>query len=764
MKRKILSLILVIALALGACPLAMATEARETDFFEDQPHTELTFSEIEYRRIDTAPILEAMESIRALSADADEVRTVAAEFESVAEQVMELMTMYILSDILMYQDAANETYASENAYAYSAYLEAADAFSLLIRDILASPCGDWMRQQLSAADAEYYSNYEAQTEDDVRRAQEELALLQEYQMAALRSYAVSYQGRTYDENAVYAALADGSLDAETADGLLTEIVRTQNATLGEVYLRMVRLRQEIAQAAGYDNYGDYAYDMVYTRDYTQEEILPFCRAVASHITPVSNALAALVSLSATDTIFTTDYSGDVAINMIQPYVGQMSSELAEALDYMADHQMYDLAYSESKQGVGFTTMLYSYGAPFLFNQPTGSFYDFSTLVHELGHYNNYYWDGAGWNDAADNIDTAEVHSQGLELLFTHYYGDLFGASAQAAQDYLLMNLTYAMVQGCLFGELEQYVYATEDVTLQQINQKYLELLRTYGMAAADDGRTEAYGWVQIPHLFQSPCYYISYAVSAAGAFSFWRTAQAGDFQAAVDQYLSFVASPAEWGLQESFTALGLPDPLEASYVQTLSQELTEALDAEERLNDAALEALYSDVSAESWYAEYVTALSSAGIVEGYGDGTFRPDGSVTWGEALKLVLLTVGYEEREPLPGGTWASGYQALALELRILEGEVDLNAAITRQETALLLAGAIGLAPSDSPSPFADIDNGYVTALSELDILNGYTAADGAVTFNGGGVLRRSEMCAVLYRTLELLAALSKVAGAAA
>lgn len=763
MKKRALSLILIVALSLSLCPWAMAAETRETDFFEDQPHTELTFSEIEYRRIDTAPILEEMDSIRALAADENQAEAVAQRFQALADQVMELLTMYTLSNILVYQDAANSAYVEENTYTHSAYLETADAFSLLIRDLLASPCGAWMRQQLSQADADYYSTYQAMTSEEMARAQEEQSLLQEYQLASLRSYAVNYQGRTYDENAVYTALAEGSLDAETADGLLTEIVQAQNAALGEIYLRMVRLRQEIAVAAEYENYGDYAYDTVYTRDYTQEEILPFCRAVAANITPVSNSLAALVSLSASDKVFTTDYSGDTAIDMIQPYIGQMSSELAEALDYMVDHQMYDLAYSDSKQGVGFTTMLYSYGAPFMFNQPTGSFYDFSTLVHELGHYNNYYWDGTDWNDAADNIDTSEVHSQGLELLFTHYYSNLFGTSAQAAQDYLMANLTGAMVQGCLIGELEQYVYATENVTLQQINQKYLELLRAYGMADVNDGRTEAYGWVQIPHMFQSPCYYISYAVSAAGAFSFWRTAQSEGFEGAVDQYLSFVASPAERGLQESFTALGLPNPLEASYIQTLAQELTGALNAEGRLPGAALEAMYSDVSAESWYAEYVLALSSAGILAGYEDGTFRPNGSVTWGEALKLVLLTAGYEEQPPLKGGTWASGYQALALELGILDGEVDLNAAITRQELALLLAGAIGLAPSDSPSPFADVDNGYVTALSELHILTGYTAEDGTVTFNGAGVLKRSEMCAVLYRTLELLAALAEVADAA-
>lgn len=764
MKQRALSLILVLALALGLCPSAMAEDLRETDFFEDQPHTELTFSEIEYRRIDAAPILEEIEAVRALAADEDQADALAQRFQALAEQMMELLTMYTLSDILVYQDAANETYAEENAYTHGVYLEVADAFSLLIRDILDSPHGTWMRQQLNEVDIAYYSGYEAMTEEEMALAAEEQALLLEYQTASLRTHSVSYQEQVYDEAGVYAALAAGTLDEEVADNLLTEIAKARNASLGEIYMRMVRLRQEIAKAAGYDNYGDYAYDMVYTRDYTQAEILAFCQAVAENIPAVNGTLASLYALSANDSVFTADYSGDTAITMVQPYIGQMSSELAEALDYMADHQMYDLSYSDKKQAVGFTTMLHSYGAPFMFNQPSGSFYDFTTLVHELGHYNNYYWDGAAWNDAANNIDTAEVHSQGLELLFTHYYADLFGESAQAAQDFLMYSLTSSLLDGCLIGELEQYVYTTENVTLQQINQKYMELLRSYGYAEADDPRTEAYGWVSIPHVFQQPCYYISYAVSAAGAFAFWLDAQEEGHLAAVDQYLSFVACPAQWGLQESFAALDMADPLTAGYVQSLAQELTETLDVEDRLTGSYLEYLYSDVNAQSWYAEYVLALSAAGIFGGYDDGTFRPDASVTWGHALKLVLLTAGYEEQPPVEGGTWASGYEALARELGILAGEVDLNAPIARQEIAGLLAQAIGLAPSSSASPYADTDDGYVTALSELGILNGYTAEDGTVTFNGGGTLKRSELCAILYRTLEILAALAEVAGGAA
>lgn len=161
------------------------------------------------------------------------------------------------------------------------------------------------------------------------------------------------------------------------------------------------------------------------------------------IVPAYETFATLYTYEAGDSVFAKDYSGDVALDMIEPYIGQMSSELAEALSFVRSQKMYDLGYSETKQSVGFTTMLYSYGAPFMFNQPGGDLYDFTTVVHELGHYNNYYWDSAAWNAASDNIDVAEVHSQGLELLFSSYYPEIFGTSSDAVRDYLMANLTNA---------------------------------------------------------------------------------------------------------------------------------------------------------------------------------------------------------------------------------------------------------------------------------------------------------------------------------
>lgn len=752
MKRKLLSLVLALSLVLTICPWAMAADVRETDFFEDQPHTELSFDEIQYEHMDVQPILDAMEEIRGLMADETNAAAVSEKFHAVTDQLMKLMTMYTLANISTYQDVTNEAVVDELSYTYGIYLDAADAFGLLIHDLLDTPCGAFLTEELSEDDLAYYRDYEAMTEEEKALSSQEQDLVTQYQMAYIQEYTVDYEGQTYSDATLEVSLLLGSIDEDTYTQLSRQIAKDRNTDLGAIYMDMIAVRAKIAKIAGYDNYGDYAYAEIYDRDYTQKDIQAFHQAVKDYIVPAYTYISALAYYQSGDSALTrTDYS-EVSEDMIAPYIGQMSSELKEALDYMTSHKMYDVTYSDTKQYSGFTTMLYSFGAPFMFNQPGGDLYDFCTMVHELGHYNNYYWEDASWNSSSDNIDTAEVHSQGLELLFSHYYPEIFGASADAARDYLMTNLTSALVQGCLFDELQQYVYATRNVTLQQINQEYCRLAKEYGLIDPDDERTELYGWVEIPHTFESPMYYISYAVSAAGAFDFWLSAQEGDYLDTVDQYLKFVALPPETGFQESFTAMEMSNPISEEFIAQLALELMEKLDVENRLTSVMLAAQFTDLQGSHWYDEYVLTMVMAGIVSGYDDGSFRPDATATWGQALKLVLLLAGADEQAPVEGGHWASGYLALAQSVELLDAEdqIDLDAAIDRTSMCRLLAGALGIPDSDAESPFTDTDDGAVLALAELGIINGSTAADGSQIFNGQGQLKRSELCAILYRVL--------------
>ena len=51
----------------------------------------------------------------------------------------------------------------------------------------------------------------------------------------------------------------------------------------------------------------------------------------------------------------------------------------------------------------------------------------------------------------------------------------------------------------------------------------------------------------------------------------------------------------------------------------------------------------ADVPANSWASGYINVAVTMGIINGYPDGTFKPENPVTYAEALKMILAAIGY-------------------------------------------------------------------------------------------------------------------------
>ncbi len=163
---------------------------------------------------------------------------------------------------------------------------------------------------------------------------------------------------------------------------------------------------------------------------------------------------------------------------------------------------------------------------------------------------------------------------------------------------------------------------------------------------------------------------------------------------------------------------------------------------------------FSDVSAEKWFFDYVMELSEAGVIGGRGSGVFDPDSPVTVGEALKLILLAAGCDEQDA-GESHWAEGYAMLARESGWLPEALlaDLDRPIRRADVARLAVGAIGYGQSFSDSPFADVDDGYITALAEAGVLTGMTE-HGESVFHPDGSLTRAEVSTIVWRLRNLRA----------
>lgn len=164
---------------------------------------------------------------------------------------------------------------------------------------------------------------------------------------------------------------------------------------------------------------------------------------------------------------------------------------------------------------------------------------------------------------------------------------------------------------------------------------------------------------------------------------------------------------------------------------------------------------FGDVSGEKWFYDYVMELCEGGVIGGRDDGTYDPDAPLTVGEALKLILLAAGQDEQGAEDSGHWASGYAALARGNAYLPDAllVDLDRPIPRISVAQLAAKAIGFGQSFSDSPFADVDDGYATAMAEIGVFTGMTA-HGESVFYPNEPLTRAEVAAIVWRLRNTVA----------
>ena len=123
-------------------------------------------------------------------------------------------------------------------------------------------------------------------------------------------------------------------------------------------------------------------------------------------------------------------TGQNVIDALLYGTARMSPEVREAAEYLIEHSLYDISYSEKKLPTGYTSYLYSFDVPFIFNCPYDSYADYTDMFHEFGHWLAGYYHGSDALYGVIDYDLSELQSQGMEVMFLQFYEDLFGDDAE----------------------------------------------------------------------------------------------------------------------------------------------------------------------------------------------------------------------------------------------------------------------------------------------------------------------------------------------
>lgn len=326
----------------------------------------------------------------------------------------------------------------------------------------------------------------------------------------------------------------------------------------ELYAEFVDNNNRMAEILGYDNYLEYAYENVYDRDYTYQDVAAFVEYVKEYITPVYNQTYAKwekidgytnADLKEYQSITKNSFFENAKANEIfNDYIDDMSMAFTSNPDkqisfsdhlnnLMSDGNLFRGTY----QGA-YVTFIYDKKIPIAY---FGKNYDSSTTIaHEFGHYMNEVYNMSEYNQSYDLLET---HSQGDEMLYIYYAKSQISENAfELVETYQILNMLSTIMSAVQVDYFEQAVYlnsydgynsevimADGKITSDEYDLLYASISRELGIAEKYNRNDYwRYGMT-----ITSPCYYISYSISAINALQLYTKIYSDGFDAAKESYL-----------------------------------------------------------------------------------------------------------------------------------------------------------------------------------------------------------------------------------
>lgn len=152
--------------------------------------------------------------------------------------------------------------------------------------------------------------------------------------------------------------------------------------------------------------------------------------------------------------------------------------------------------------------------------------------------------------------------------------------------------------------------------------------------------------------------------------------------------------------------------------------------------------IFLDVKGDHWARGYINLAASTrlGATEeggggemlmvGVGDGTFRPNQTITFAEAVTIMMRILGYTASDVASGSSWYSGYLSSAAVIGLTDGvSLTWNSTITRGQTAILFENMLYTNPKGAETPYLTQLGGSITDEAVIISLDA-TAADGTAS----------------------------------
>ena len=556
----------------------------------------MKFSQIPYQRIDMDAVSSDFQSLihRFAAADSGEAQfKIHQEYYTLCDKVS---TMATLAQIRHDVDVSDAFYEAEQKY----YDEKMPLLTNLIlnyqKQLYHSPFRSTLEERIGrVAFRNMELSFRSFDEKIISLKQEENTLISRY-MDLIASAKITFHGEELNLSLLGKYLTEKEREVRK-EALVAMDAWFQDSTgeIDELFDQLVKNRTAQARALGYDDFVSMGYDRMSRNCYDRNMVQAFRDQVKQSFVPFVSKLHARraqrlgiphLKLYDEGVYFPhgnpapTGTPEEILNAGLQMY-REMSPETHEFMDFMMEHELFDVLARKNKRAGGYMTYLPDYRAPFIFANFNGTSGDADVITHECGHaFQGYLTRDEEIREFNEiGMETAEIHSMSMEFFAEPWMELIFG---NGAKDYRRMHLEDAAAfipYGCMVDEFQHIIYEQPDLTPAQRKAVWSDLQREY-KPYLDYGSTAFFGhggfWQKQQHIFTSPFYYIDYCLAQICAFQY-KIWMEEDRTAAWESYLKLCRLSAREFYTDMLPQVGLKSPFTPGLLDEMVAKLEKKL-------------------------------------------------------------------------------------------------------------------------------------------------------------------------------------------
>lgn len=307
---------------------------------------------------------------------------------------------------------------------------------------------------------------------------------------------------------------------------------------GEIFDKLVHLRDKMAKELGYKNYVDLGYKKLGRLDYDSSDVAIYRDEIKRVITPLAKKLNRErlirigidkpycydMALDYLDGNPTPKGGKDYLVSEAKKMYHTMSEDTDVFFNFMIDSHLMDLEARKGKQSGGYTTYFPLYKSPFIFSNFNGTSGDVDVLTHEFGHaFQAYESRNMKISEyQSPTLESCEIHSMSMEF-FAYPFMDKFFANAKRYRHSHMTSALTFLPYGVTVDEFQHFVYENPNVSPAERKAKWLEIEKKYTPYKVNKGSgflSRGGRWMLQGHIFEVPFYYIDYTIAQVIAFEF----------------------------------------------------------------------------------------------------------------------------------------------------------------------------------------------------------------------------------------------------